>query len=209
MLHSSWQLGHYVLCKYFPTDLIYDLKYPWLYFRKDRKHSKKRMAKFCKCVCKKVHSGIKSLLGLCFRSNQWTGFDWEPFSLCGMEIRLQQVAFFEKLRLSNEQEPFLSILTQCEVYFLCQFCQTLTWGTAPDNSTHVWSATATSFPLTDRVGCPLYPVKENSEGVFPRLSIRLSFLIQNFGSKLLRSSTFWETSCVDLDNCFFTLCLMI
>lgn len=39
---------------------------------------------------------------------------------------------------------------------------------SPKQSNTVWSVTATSFRLTDRAGCPLYQVKENSEEAFPK-----------------------------------------
>lgn len=144
----------------------------------------------------------------CFQSNRWTGLDLKPFSLSGMELWLQQAGFLKSFTsLMNTQ--FLSILTQCDVYFLCQFYHTLTCGAALNNSTPVWSVAATSYPLTDHVGCPLYPEKENSEEAFPNVHLHLSFFIQNIGSKFMGSSTFWEIPCVDLDKCFSALCLMI
>lgn len=140
-------------------------------------------------MCYKVHSGVKSLLGLFPKQSvNWVGFEtlftqWDgALTAAG--------SFFEKFHFSNEHKQFLSILTQCEVYFLCQFYHTLTCGAALNNSTPVWSVAATSYPLTDHIGCPLYPEKENSEEAFPNVHLHLPFFIQNIGSKFMGSSTF-------------------
>lgn len=87
-------------------------------------------------------------------------------------------SFCEKLHFSNKHKPFLSVATQHEVYFLCQFGHTLTCGTAPNNSTHAWSVTATSSPLTDHAGCPLYPGEANSGEALPNFTP--SFVIFSF-----------------------------
>lgn len=106
------------------------------------------------CVCKQVHSGIKSPLGPWFQSSLWTGLNETIFTLWDGDLTVAG-SFSEKLPFSNEQKLFLSILAQCEVYFFCQCCQTLTCSTAPNNSTHAWSLTSASFPLTDHGDCPL------------------------------------------------------
>lgn len=107
MLPSYWELGHYVLCKYIYLQTSY-LKYPWLYFRKVIKNFRNnRMANFCNCVCSKIHSGIKSLSGLCLQSNQWTGLK-EARPLCGMGIWWQQAVFLKSsASVTNTSSSFL------------------------------------------------------------------------------------------------------
>lgn len=79
---------------------------------------KKRMAKFCKCVCMYLTKFILASKPSwdCFQSNQWTGLNETIFTLWDGDLTAAG-SFFEKLCFYNEQEPFLSILTQCEVYF--------------------------------------------------------------------------------------------
>lgn len=89
---NNWNIMYFVNV-FFHKNLIYNREYPRLYCRRDTKPNRmKRMANFCKGVCNKVHSGIRALLGM---PSQWAGFDWKPFSLCGMGIWLQQVAFLK------------------------------------------------------------------------------------------------------------------
>lgn len=158
---NNWNIMYFVNV-FFHKNLIYNREYPRLYCRRDTKPTEWKewpiSAKVC--VTKFILASERS---------------WEcPVSWVWLETLLAlwdgdltaAGGFFEKLHLSNEQELFLSIPTQREVYFLCQFCQTLTCGTAPNNSTHAWSVIATCLPLTDHGDCPRYQAK-NFKEAFP------------------------------------------
>lgn len=123
-----------------------DLKVPMM--KECRKDNSKQ-----ECLILEVHvrqnSWFKSLSGLYFQNIVLTGFDRKLFHCDSIP----------KGHASVMNIGALSTQTRREVYFLCQFCRTLTRCT-PCTDQQIWSVAAIPCPLTKQRCCPLHQVKE-------------------------------------------------